>query len=94
MIVAVEGIHRLAESSFPEVEMPTMGSLTVHCEAESYSVCVCVCVCICVCVRAQTCLALCDPMEPTRLPCPWNFPGKNTGVGCHFLSQGIFKSRD
>ena len=20
--------------------------------------------------------------------CPWNFPGKNTGVGCHFLLQG------
>ena len=24
----------------------------------------------------------------TRLLCPWNFPGKNTGVGCHFLLQG------
>ena len=24
------------------------------------------------------------------LLCPWNFPGKNTGVGCHFLLQGIF----
>ena len=22
--------------------------------------------------------------------CPWDFPGKNTGVGCHFLVQGIF----
>ena len=22
--------------------------------------------------------------------CPWDFPGKNTGVGCHFLLQGIF----
>ena len=27
---------------------------------------------------------------PTRLPCPWNFPGKSTGVGGHFLLQGIF----
>ena len=27
---------------------------------------------------------------PTRLFCPWDFPGKNTGVGCHFLLQGIF----
>ena len=25
-----------------------------------------------------------------RLPCPWDSPGKNTGVGCHFLLQGIF----
>ena len=27
---------------------------------------------------------------PTRLLCPWNFLGKNMGVGCHFLLQGIF----
>ena len=27
---------------------------------------------------------------PTRLLCPWNFPGKNIGVGCHFQHQGIF----
>ena len=25
--------------------------------------------------------------QPTRLPCPWGSPGKNTGVGCHFLLQ-------
>ena len=25
--------------------------------------------------------------QPTRLPCPWYSPGKNTGVGCHFLLQ-------
>ena len=25
--------------------------------------------------------------EPTRLPHPWDSPGKNTGVGCHFLLQ-------
>ena len=29
-------------------------------------------------------------MESTYLLCPWDFPGKNTGVGCHFLLQGIF----
>ena len=29
-------------------------------------------------------------LQPTRLLCPWNFPGKNTGLGCHFLPQGIF----
>ena len=29
-------------------------------------------------------------LEPTRLLCPWDFPGKNTGVGCCFLLQGIF----
>ena len=25
--------------------------------------------------------------QPTRLPCRWDSPGKNTGVGCHFLLQ-------
>ena len=29
-------------------------------------------------------------LYPARLFCPWNSPGKNTGVGCHSLLQGIF----
>ena len=29
-------------------------------------------------------------LKPSRLLCPWDFPGKNTGVGCSFLLQGIF----
>ena len=29
-------------------------------------------------------------LYPTRLPRPWDFPAKSTGVGCHFLLQGIF----
>ena len=28
-----------------------------------------------------------DRWQPTRLPGPWDSPGKNTGVGCHFLLQ-------
>ena len=31
-------------------------------------------------------------MQPVRLLCPWSFPGKNTGVGCHFLLQGILST--
>ena len=42
---------------------------------------------------AQSCLTLCNPMQPSRLLCPWDFPGKNTGVGCHFLLQGIFPAQ-
>ena len=30
---------------------------------------------------------------PTSLLCPWDFPGKNTRVGCHFLLQGIFPTQ-
>ena len=29
----------------------------------------------------------------TSLLCPWDFPGKNTGVGCHFLLQGLLPSQ-
>ena len=32
-------------------------------------------------------------LQPARLLCPWNFPGKNTEVGCHSLLQGIFPSQ-
>ena len=37
----------------------------------------------------QSCPTLCDPhrRQPTRLLHPWDSPGKNTGVGCHFLLQ-------
>ena len=37
----------------------------------------------------QLCPTLCDPIDgsPPGTPCPWDSPGKNTGVGCHFLLQ-------
>ena len=33
----------------------------------------------------QSCLTLCDPIDGSPPGCPWDSPGKNTGVGCHFL---------
>ena len=40
---------------------------------------------------AQLCLTLqSQGVRPVRSLCPWAFPGKNTGVGCHFLLQVIF----
>ena len=32
-------------------------------------------------------------VHPARLLCPWGFPGKDTGVGCHVLLQGIFQTQ-
>ena len=32
-------------------------------------------------------------LQPTKLLCPWDFPGKNTGVGCHFFLQEIFPTQ-
>ena len=43
--------------------------------------------CVCVIKSLRSRPTLC---ELTRLLCPWDSPGKNTGVGCHALLQGIF----
>ena len=32
-------------------------------------------------------------LEPTRLLCPWGFPGNSTGVDCHLLLQGTFPTQ-
>ena len=49
--------------------------------------------CLCALVT-QSCPTLCDPWTvATRLLCPWDSPGKSTGVGCHSLLQGIFPSQ-
>ena len=50
---------------------------------------------VCVSSAAQSCLNLFRPhgLQLTRLLCPWNSPGKNTGVDCHFLFQGIFLTK-
>ena len=53
-----------------------------------------VCVELCVLV-AKLRLTLAIPWTVTaRLLCPWDSPGKNTGVGCHFLLQRIFPTRE
>ena len=44
------------------------------------------------CMRAQSCLSL-PAHGPAKLLCPRDFPGKNTGGGCHFLLQGIFPTQ-
>ena len=42
-----------------------------------------------------SCSVVSDSLQPhglqhARLLCPWDFPGKNIGVGCHFFLQGVF----
>ena len=49
----------------------------------------------CVCLVAQSCLTLCNPMD-CSLPgssVHGDSPGKNTGVGCHALLQGVFPTQ-
>ena len=56
----------------------------------------CVCVCVCVRPRVHTHTLSCSVvsnslqlhgLQPARLLCFWDFSGKNTGVGCHFLHR-------
>ena len=51
------------------------------------------CICCC-CLVAKVCLTLRPHgLQPSKILCPWDFPGKNTGVGCHFLLQGVFSTQ-
>ena len=47
------------------------------------------------CVRVYTCSVMSHSLwphgtVPSEILCLWNFPGKNSGVDCHFLLQGFF----
>ena len=59
-----------------------------NCRSFQGSICCCCCCCCCCCITS----VMSDSVQPqvwqsTRLPRPWDSPGKNTGVGCHFLLQ-------
>ena len=62
------------------VELPLFSSLELH---------------GCCCLVAKLCLTplWLHGLQPARLLCPWDSPGKNTGVGCYFLLQGIFQTQ-
>ena len=49
-------------------------------------VCACVCSVMSASVRPHE-------LQPARLLCSWDSPGKNTGVGCRFLIQGFFPTQ-
>ena len=47
---------------------------------------------ICVCSVTQLCPSLWGTMDHSL--CPWDSPGKNTGMGCLFLLQGVFPTQE
>ena len=65
---------------------PSLYRLLSHLIGKSWAVCA-----LCACSVSQLSESLWPHrLHSTRLLCPWDFPGKNTGVGCLFLLQGIF----
>ena len=69
------GIHKLY-SLFCPLNSELLSSVILHGEVNVKN--------------AQSCPTVYNPIDPTRLLCPWNSPGKNSEVGCPFLLQGIF----
>ena len=62
----------------------------------TYNMHVCVCVCVCVHPLSHSVVSNSSVTPWTllaRLLHPWDFPGRNTGVGCHFLLQRIFPTQ-
>ena len=52
-------------------------------------------ICCCCCFVTKLYLTLMNAWTVApRLLCLWNFPGKNNGVGCHSLLQGIFSTKE
>ena len=94
--LAVQGtlkslLQHSSKASVPWYTAFCMVELTsIH---DYYKICVCVCVCVhacmCPCAHALNCITF-QPyeLEPTSLPCPWDFPGKNTEMGSCALLQG------
>ena len=71
----------------PSGYVPTSGIVS---GSSSLQVC-----CAVLCLIAQSCPTLCDPMDcsPPGPSIPGDSPGKNTGVGCYSLLQGIFQTQ-
>ena len=78
------------ETPFPYLKLEIL--LLCQVSTAVFQSCVCVCVCACVCSAMSNSLPP-HGLQPTRLLRPWDSPGKNTGVGCHFLLQGIFPTQ-
>ena len=78
-------ISWLQSSSAVILEPPKIKSNTVSTVSPSVSLGICCCCCQVTSVVSNSVRP--QRQQPTRLPHPWDSPGKNTGVGCHFLLQ-------
>ena len=76
-------------------EFPNFSPLFIYFKAKDAYSWLYTCISHC-CFIPKSCPTFCDPMDcsPPLSFCPWDFPGKNTGIGCHFFLQGIFLTRD
>ena len=88
--------HAMYNDSVPGGKQPLVcygflvesGKCQSGCQEPRESICCC-------CLVTKLCpnLLRIHGLQPTRLLCPWDFPGKNIGVGYHSLLQGIFSTQ-
>ena len=89
---------------FSSLDSECLRCMNISCVFVCVHVCLYVCVFACVLsstsiqqVKSESagCSVIFRPHgpQPTRPLCPWDSPGKNTGVGSHVLLQGIFPTR-
>ena len=58
-----------------------------HCVSDNLAISLVCCYCCCQVASVVSDSVRPHRRQPTRLPHPWDSPGKNTGMGCHFLLQ-------
>ena len=85
------GILSLFSSRYSWIKV----SIKRHCQGSRVSFpSLCLCILLSMYVYVVVWLQSCVSLPPARLLCPGDFPGKNTGVCCHFLLQGIFLAQE
>ena len=90
----VQGISPIQESN---PGLPHCGRILYQLSHQGSPILLCCCCCCCCCCWVTSVVS--DPVQPhrrqpTRVPCAWGSPGKNTGVGCHFLLQCMKVKRE
>ena len=78
------GFLSIVSNPYPRVKHRMCSDVEILFTSPSVYVIYCFC-----CLATKSCPILCDSVD-WRLLCPQDFPGKNTGVACHFFLQGIF----
>ena len=82
--VIYSGFLSIVSNSYPRVKHRMCSDTEILFTSQSVYVTYCCC-----CLVTKSCPILCDSVD-WRLLCPWDFPGKNTWVACHFFLQGTF----
>ena len=89
--------HNLAGKGYEDTEPGLLILSLVSTSAYPYKtnkLVACVYVCVCVIHLVMYSSLWFHGLQPNRLCCPWDSPGKNTGVGWHFLSRASSWPRD